>query len=397
MKSRSAPTQDRNGASADAAPPSELSPFRPFTFEDMARPVNRRAELRHLPRIVYDGLKLVWHASSRQLLLTLALQAAVAVATGLQLLVVRRLLQDLLAVSSGSGASTLYGPFALLLLVSFVASACTVLIGHQQRLLTELVGRHAFDEIIRVSAAVDLRALETPTFYDQLQRARTSALNQGSMLVNGVGGLLTAVLTSVGIAVVLAALQPLLLLLVMLAAVPGFVAAIRNSREAYAFEYAMTPESRERMYLMELLTDRRTAQELRVFGAAETLRTQYDALTRERLVHFRSFLRRRVRVSLTATAAGTVGTAVALVTLILLLGHGTIGVATALTAVLAMQQLAGRFTAMTTSAAAVIESGMFIDDYTTFLGIAGTATPSAAPDAQPARGSAPGEETFDEL
>ena len=39
-------------------------------------------------------------------------------------------------------------------------------------------------------------------------------------------------------------------------AIPLLLATMRNSRQAYRFEWGMTPENRERAYLIELLTRR---------------------------------------------------------------------------------------------------------------------------------------------
>ena len=65
-------------------------------------------------------------------------------------------------------------------------------------------------------------------------------------MVTSVTQLIGALLTTVAIAFVLASLSPVLLVLVVVAGVPALIAAVRNSRETYAFEYAMTAESRER-------------------------------------------------------------------------------------------------------------------------------------------------------
>src|SRR4029450_4067401 len=120
--------------------------------------------------------------------------------------------------------------------------------------------------IIGVSNAVDYRAFETSEFYDQLQRARASGEFRTIEMVRSLSALLTALITTVGIAVVLAVLEPLLIVFVVIAAVPALLAALRHGREPYAFEYAMTPESRERAYVVDLLTERWSAKEVRLFG-----------------------------------------------------------------------------------------------------------------------------------
>ncbi len=151
------------------------------------------------------------------------------------------------------------------------------------------------------------------------------------------------------------------------AAVPLLLAAVYNSRQAYVFEYAMTPESRERAYVVELMTERGPAKELRLFNLGSFLHQRFAELNDRRLREFRLFLRRRLVISLFGNIAGAAGTAIALGALVLLLDRGRIGVASAITAGVAMQQLGGRLTALTANLGRLIESGMFIDDYNAFV------------------------------
>ena len=58
-------------------------------------------------------------------------------------------------------------------MISVIAGA-NAMAQHRQRLLGELVGRHAFDRIVTAASAVDYRAFETPRFHDELQRATAS-------------------------------------------------------------------------------------------------------------------------------------------------------------------------------------------------------------------------------
>jgi ATP-binding cassette subfamily B protein len=353
-----------------------------LTAFELARPVDRRVQLRRAPRLALDALHIAWRSSPRHLLFTLGFQIAGAVGVAIQLLVARRIMEELVAVSQGGAVSGLYLPFALLVATTGALGVIGAVGGYQQALLGEMVARHAWDRIIGVSNAVDYRAFETSEFYDQLQRARASGEFRTIEMVRSLSALLTALITTVGIAVVLAVLEPLLIVFVVIAAVPALLAALRNSRETYAFEYAMTPESRERAYVVDLLTERWSAKEVRLFGLGSFLQGRYRALTDERLRHYRVFMRRRLGVTVWGTLGGAAGTALAFGALVFLLADGRINVATALTAALAMQQLAARLNAITGSLTSLIESGMFIDDYNTFLELESATDRRDAPKAE---------------
>jgi ATP-binding cassette, subfamily B, bacterial len=221
-----------------------------------------------------------------------------------------------------------------------------------------------------VAAAVDYTHLEQAEFHDQLQRAIRSGDFRIIDMVTGLNQLIGAVLTTGAIAGVLLFLSPLLLVAVTLGALPALAAAIRNSRANYAFEYAMTPESRERAYMLNLVTTRAAGKEVRLFGLSGHFRERYRVLTDERLRQMRIFLRKRLGVSLMGGLASAVGLGLAMVVLVLMLAHDLIGVATGLTAGIAMQQLALRLTAITGNVSRLIESGMFLDDYQSFLQLA---------------------------
>ena len=334
---------------------------------DLGRAGDRRGRFRRMPRLAYEAVRIVWSASRRHFLTTFGLQVLSGVGAALVLLAAQRIMQELVAVSHGASVNGLYLPFGILVLLSAALGIVSALITHEQALLSEMVGRHAFDRILGASTAVDYRLFETSSFYDQLQRARASGEFRTIDMVNSIIALTTALLTTAGIAAVLFLLDPLLLLFVGLAAVPPLIAAVRNSREAYTFEYAMTPESRERAYVVELLTERASVKEVRLFGLGAHLRERYQRLTDERLRHLRAYLRRRLVVTILGTVAGSIGTAVAFGALIVLLATDRIGVAAALTAGVAMQQFGGRLTTITASIGRLMESAMFIEDYRTFM------------------------------
>lgn len=359
-----------NGRTADIKPgdpDEEHGESRPLSALDLGSPIDRRSRLRKTPRLAYEALAIVWEASRRHFVTTFLLQVASGVGTAVVLLVTQKIMQELIAVSHGASADGLYAPFGLLVVLTCVLGLVSAFTAHEQALLGEMVGRHAFDRIIGVSNSVDYRLFETSEFYDQLQRARASGEFRTVEMVNSIIALLTAVLTTGGIAVVLFLLDPLLIAFVVVAAIPPLLAALRNSREAYAFEYAMTPESRERAYMVDLLTERASVKEVRLFNLGSHLRDRYRALTDERLLQLRAFLHRRLVVTVLGTVAGAAGTAMAFGALVALLATQRIDVAAALTAGVAMQQLGGRLTMITAAFGRLIESGMFIDDYKTFL------------------------------
>jgi ATP-binding cassette subfamily B protein len=179
------------------------------TIFDVQPDPEARVDVRRLPRLTVQGLRLLWAAGRRDLLASTALQAAGGLGVAAQLLVGQRGLRALLAAAAGgagTGASLgSLAPWALavaaIAVASFLASAMQ---RERQQLLGELVSRHVEERVLDVARAVDLAAFDTPSFHNRLQRVRSSA-HQPMNLAYGVSGLAGA---AVGVLGVVAAWSP---------------------------------------------------------------------------------------------------------------------------------------------------------------------------------------------
>ncbi|MGH7566258.1 MAG: ABC transporter ATP-binding protein [Gemmatimonadota bacterium] len=373
------------------------APSSRFTLYDFKGPVDRLRQAGRIPALGGRALRLAWRAGPRPLILVAVLQFVSAGLIALQLLVGRHVLDRLMAFGGqgAEGVESLVPGMALLVGATILLGAVEALVAHQQRLLTELVGNHTYERIIDVASSVDLASFEDPDFYDQLMRARTSAISRPIGVVNSITVLVMSLLTSIGVGIALMTMHWALLPLIAVAAVPVLIATLYNSRQAYDFEYQWTPRGRERLYLLELLAGKDPAKEVRVFDASSFLRRRFDALTRERVSLLRDFLRQRLKVALTGTIGGALGAAIALGTLVWLVVSGRIDLATAVTAGVAMQILISRFAAMTRGLGSLVEAGMFLDDYHAFLSQERVLRPS--PSTDDGAGPAPSPRRFESL
>jgi len=268
---------------------------------------------------------------------------------------------------SDLGVSTIAPELSALFATTLIAGATVAILANRQRLLAELVGRRTTDKLIDVATTVPYGSFEDPAFYDHLERSTLAATIRPLEIVNSLMALLLGVLTCVAVGLALATLHPLLLPLVLLAGLPMLLTALGNSRETYAFEYGMTAQARERLYLFELFTDLGAAKELRIFQAIRFLRERYDTLSDERIARMRTFLARRLKVAVLGTSGSSVAMALAVASLAWLLGTGRVDVATATAAAVAMVLLANRLSAVMSSVGTLIESGLFLDDMQEFL------------------------------
>jgi ATP-binding cassette subfamily B protein len=192
-------------------------------------------------------------------------------------------------------------------------------------------------------------------------------------------GLLQATAGAVGSLVALAALQPLLLPLALLAVMPGAMLSGRRADAYYRFAFSLTPRDRERGYLAQILTERDAAKEVRAMGLAGFLRRRHDALNDERITELEAVTRRQLKWAL---AAGFATSAIVGVTLALLLAlalDNRLPLPAAAAAAGAMILLGQRLAYGGFSAEALLEAALFIEDYLAFIALA----PDAAAPAEP--------------
>ena len=337
--------------------------------EVFRRPEDR--DVRRLPRIAGGALRLVREAAPRELALTFALQVLTGAGVALQLLFGRRVLATILRADSlDLGMSRVVPPLVAFLAVSAVLSFGYSARSELQRLLAELVGRHAQSRIIDVATVVDLEAYENPDFHDRLMRAQVAANFRPMNMTQNLMMLTSSVIGIVGLLAALLALQPLLVPFVLVAYVPVWVATIMNSRTSHRFGWNMTPPERRRQYLAMTLTGKMFAQEVRAFDMAGALRRRFDALFDERIAELRTVTRTRLRRSLLASVASSALSGAGVGLLVALLLADRMSVASAAAAAVALQQLGGRLSSIAQSGSTLYEDALFLDDYNSFLELA---------------------------
>jgi ATP-binding cassette subfamily B protein len=267
----------------------------------------------------------------------------------------------------GEGLATVLPSLAVLLGVTAGLQFATTARMEFQRLLAELVGRHAQSKIIQMATVVDLEAYENPDFHDRLQRAQMAAnfrpLNMTMSLMSITG----AAIGVVSLLITLLILQPLLVPFVALAYVPVWLATARNSHSYHRFGWGMTPADRKRQYLGMALTAKHFAQEVRSFDLAGYLSERYDRLYEERIDGIRDLGRARLRRSLLANLASSVLSAVSIAVLVALLLSGRMEVASAAAAAVAIHQLGGRLATISQFGGQLYEDALFLDEPTSAL------------------------------
>ena len=321
--------------------------------------------LRRLPQVVGRSMALTWQAGRREFAVAAILQTVAGVAIVLQLLLVRRLLD----VALGDVPDLAAARWLLLALVATTAVVgfSSVARAEQQRVLADLVGRHAIDKVLAVAAAAPLIAFETPGFHDRVERAKINAVTRPHSVATGTLGLVGSGFAVLGIGATLLLLQPLFVALVVLASVPAWWASVHAGRALHEFAAAYTERDRRRSYLLVLLTGKTEAQEVRANEIGGYLRDRHDELYAERIAGMRRLARRRLQLGLAgAVVTSTLGGAT-LMLLLLFVTSGRMSVPAAGTVAAAVVLLGQRTQGVARALAALHEGALFVEDFTRFV------------------------------
>jgi len=319
--------------------------------------------------VLRSALRTCWVADRTTLASSLALQTAAGIGTAAQLLLARGLLEQV--VQPGDGLLARAGPWLVALVVTSAALGLIVVIqATLSMVLAEAVSVEATGRILDVAIRTELIVWEDPAFHDRLERARANAASRPVMAVNGLLGLIAGFAGSVGVAVALLAIDPILVPLAALGVVPAWFAATANSRGYHRFTRKQTPNDRRRSYLMHVLTNRDLAKELRVYGMEPELRRRHDELHHARVELVRQLARRRRGVSAAAAVGGAVLSAVAIGYLLVAIDYGWLDLASAGTALFSLLFLAQRLRSMVSSAGSLYEAGLFLDEITEYEALA---------------------------
>ncbi|HZA20248.1 MAG TPA: ABC transporter ATP-binding protein [Actinomycetota bacterium] len=361
--------QEHTHPDRDGAAPSEEGdpPESAVTVYDFQPDVEAKVDVRRLPRLILEGLKIVWAAGKNDLIVSTLLQAAGGVGVAALLILGQRALGALIEANETGGSirSVLpaAGAVAIVATIQFFASAVQ---RERQQVLGELVSRHVEEQVLDVVSEVELESFETPTFHNRVQRIRMRG-SQPFNLVYGVSSFASAIVGVLAVVIALISIEPLLIPLILVVLLPTWLVASRRGEAFWRLFWRMTPRDRERGYLATLLSDRDSAKEVRGFGLAGYLRERHRRLYDERIAELRAVARKQLIFSLIANVGTGVTLGITLLLVAWLTLQGGIPLESAGIAVAGVAVVGGRLASAGWAAGSLSEAALYIDDYGAFV------------------------------
>jgi ATP-binding cassette subfamily B protein len=177
------------------------------------------------------------------------------------------------ALAGGAGPAGLVpmavGLAVLGLVVAVLPYLAEYVEGQLRRALSVLIE----DQLFRaVNAQPGLRPFENPAFHDRLQLAHEAGQRAPQRVVGGGLQIAQNAFTVAGFMVALFTVNPLMVVLVVVAAVPAMRTQIQNSHRRAEMMWGVTANTRRRFFFAGLLTQLSAAKEIRLFGLGDHLR-----------------------------------------------------------------------------------------------------------------------------
>ncbi|MGE0789645.1 MAG: ABC transporter ATP-binding protein [Sandaracinaceae bacterium] len=140
------------------------------------------------------------------------------------------------------------------------------------------LGQHINERILEKALDLELADFEDSNTYDQLSKARRGASYRPLSVVKGSYDIVRHAIALVSYGVLLWQLAPWALVIVVVAAVPEFIADLRYSESSFRLFSWRAPETRRQMYYESLLTNAAYTKEVKLFDLGGLLLGRYRAI-----------------------------------------------------------------------------------------------------------------------
>lgn len=270
------------------------------------------------------SFRLVWESGRKWALINFGL-LLVQGATPLALLyLLKMLVDDLTAGLTGQAAGPRLNDIlpivALMGGVAFVMAAIRPLLIFAQEALTQVVTDHVFDLLHEKAIEVDLEYFEDPNYYDCFHRAQQQSPYLPMQIVNRLMMIGENAIFLLGMGVLLFSFHWLVVIILLVAALPGIYVRLKHAHRFYRWQRSVTPEERKARYYDRLLTQDTYVKEMRLFHFGGLFQTRFQDLRRRIRAEMLNIAAQRSKAELITQVA----TALALVACYLWVGYRTV-------------------------------------------------------------------------
>lgn len=348
---------------------------------------------RRLPGLMAQALRTAWAAAPGLTVAALALNLVAGVATTTALLAVSDVTTALFsAAPTWDRVVDAIPALALLAGATAARAGLGIGAGYAQQRLNPLVLNRTERDFYRLVTAVPRSAFDDDVFADRLEAAKDRGSRAVVDLVGSCVDLVTGAVTVAAVAAALGVIEPVLIPLLFAAALPTGWAAVRSARLMYVSSRSRVSR-RRRLWMIEWLMDNRwTADDLRYHQAGRWLLGRHQAMVDAETRADSAVIRSQTATRALGQAVSGIAVAGVYGALLWMLAAGTVPLAVAAAAVLALGQGSTATANLLVAVNKVYEHGLYAADRREFDDLAAeriAAQPHLAAPAEPPEGTLP--------
>ena len=329
-----------------------------------SRPVNIRRQLTTL----IEAFRLNYEADRRSFLVSLALPVVLGLSRVGQLIVLKQLAVVFLDPQASTKAQVeqVVPWLGVAVFVSAVGLVTQNLMELSREVLTDRVANLSAVRMHQAVASLTLIEFDQPEINDRISRAEQTANYRPSQIVRSITMISVSLITLCFIIGWLTYVQPLLLPMFILAAVPVIGISNKVAKSRFRFLGKMTPLERKRRYLGRLLIGKQAAAEIRSFNTESYLTERYKEFSLQRLVELKHLLREQWRSMIAGQIAYTLMLSTGIGVMALLYFTGRLSSVSVLTAAYGMFQVVTLLGGLGYPLRELTESNLFLQDQRQF-------------------------------
>ncbi|TQF07172.1 ABC transporter ATP-binding protein [Kitasatospora acidiphila] len=236
--------------------------------------------------------------------------------------------------------------------------------------LSPRISREASAAVLRATVATELTAYDRAGYADELEAADRGA-EVAVDIIGEAQNLLSSVGSLVGAAGVLTVLHPLLLPLLVAAALPQGFASVYAARVQFLANRLASGDRRILLNLRWYIHQKNNADQVRSDTMGRFLLDKYDLIGRRLDGVTRRAALQGARVSVIGAAVSGLGTAVVWLVMLYLVSTGRMSLPHGGAAVIALGAVGSALRGIVGYGADLFRTGMYLDDWTSFLDKAG--------------------------
>ena len=241
------------------------------------------------------AIELVWQ-TSRPLACWMAILTLIAGAMPAAIAYVGKLIVDAVVIAMEDAS---IGLTQVYIYVAWEAGLVVALAAAQrgiaaaQSLLRARLGQRVNEMILDKAQTLSLAQFEDSEFYDKLTRARREASQRPMALVTKTFGLIQNFISIASFAALLVQFSPWAPIILVVAALPGFVAEAKFSNDAYQLFRWRSQDRRMQMYLETVLAREDSIKEVQLFDLGDTFLGRYKSIFHKIFAETRALTIRR--------------------------------------------------------------------------------------------------------